>query len=41
MSLQFPDVAQSDIVEDKIDDSNDLITKTVTENQDNSNELFS
>ena len=41
MSLQFPDVAQPNIAEIKIDDANELATKTVTEDQDNSDELFS
>ena len=43
MSLQYdsPDVAQSNIAEIKIDDANELVTKTVTEDQDNSDELFS
>ena len=41
MSLQFPDIAQSNIAEAKNDDANELITKTATEDQDNSDELFS
>ena len=43
MSLQYdyPDAAQVNISETKIDDANELVIKTVNENQDNSDELFS
>ena len=43
MSLQYDsyDVAQSNTAETKVDDANELATKPVTNDQDNSNELFS
>ncbi len=43
MSLQYdsPDIAQSNIADTRVDDANELVTKSVAKDQDNSNELFS